>query len=236
MCDVGVITTLALSAASVAANQQAQQAARNAMNKVNAAEFTRQKQLQQEQGGLVSDLITRHSRDNQDAQSGEAQAARQAAYTAAVNNSPQSSPAPIQPAGTAAPQVVRDEFSRTNARARNFVANQGRARSIMDAMADLQAANALGIARAGREVNRIGNFARGSLGASEFELKKAAHAGDTLKTVGDILQGLSAASGAATAAGKFPGWGSDPFVIKNPALIDAGSPASKMWSTATMIG
>jgi hypothetical protein len=188
MCDPLTIAGVALSAGSMAANSAANSRVNAARNNALAAERTRQAQLDHEAAAYNA----------KDQASYQDFAGQQAAKSKTLGDyfTQASTPSAAAPAGTAAETmpdasgIVVAENAKQLGRAKAYTDQQGRAlgelRSFGDTMGDLSRAQA----RDAGYIGQIGGFKMGSSGVLPYELDAAGHAGDGMKTLGDLAGGF----------------------------------------------
>lgn len=205
MCDPLTLTSLALSAGSVAANSMAQGRVNSARDAAMAAERQRQSQFDAQAKALNDASLAKYGTFGAD------QAAKSqdlgTYFTGA--NAPSSAPdarspaaAPTMPA-TSNDIVTREmgqQAARTQASSNQQGAALGAMRSLGDTLGDasrLQGMNST-------LVGQIGNFKSGSAGVLPYELDAANQKGAGWNLLGDLLGGASMVVGPLGRAGKLP--------------------------------
>jgi ribosomal protein S14 len=192
----------------MAANSAANSRVNSARNNALAAERTRQAQLDREAAAYNA----------KDQASYQDFAGQQAAKSQKLGDyfTQASTPSAAAPAGTAtetmpdASGIVVAENAKQLGRAKAYTDQQGRAlgelRSFGDTLGDLSREQA----RDAGYIGQIGGFKKGSSAVLPYELDAASHAGDGMKTLGDLAQGfgsigLSAGLSKNTLPGMFGG-------------------------------
>jgi len=205
MCEPTTIA-IAASAAGTAASIAGQKKAQRAMGSAQAAENIRQGALRDEANAIFSESLSSNSAKNRVAAETGAAAKRDAAYTADLAGGKRAEVASSY--GAEAPQVVADESAARGAAGKMGSAIDARNKAVLAGFGDATNATAVKNARARVNTGVVGDFMKGSSSAHGVEMDYASHRGDSLKTVGDILQkigmvagGYAAASSAAGSAG-----------------------------------
>lgn len=86
---------------------------------------------------------------------------------------------------------------------------------------DLLGTNTRAQARDAGQIGQIGNFMRGSESVLPMELNAASHAGDTMKTIGGLAEGLGKV-GVAAGLGGIGGVKADPGAVSLPVFSGFG--------------
>lgn len=202
MCD-----PLSAIAASVAlgggiVQQIGQRQAMRAQERAQERERQRQAALSQEQQGAFEGNLARFDRQTQDKQEGEATAAREKKYQAAVADRPVGNDA-LAGSGSA-PEVIQSSIANALAGATRRAQQSASARAALEGYGDHQLANAIGHQRAGSFIDTIGGMRRGSQAVAPLEVQAAANKGAGTRMLGDLLVlGSQAVGPIGNAAGWF---------------------------------
>lgn len=209
MCDVITLAGIALSAGSTVVNSMAASKVAQAREAAMSAERIRQQQLQQEAAALNA-----QARERYDDFSGQQdQTAQQLGDYFKGGNTAGDKPStdPTDPnatAGTVLPssssQLVQTEQDKQGDKARAYTDQQATALGALRSFGDLMGGIGRDQARDSGYVGQLGNFMRGSSNVLGLELEQANHAGDGLKTFGDLLSGVGSISTAYGLSGGTP--------------------------------
>jgi len=203
MCDP-VSISLALTAAGATAQAAAQSQSRKAMEGAQQAERIRQKAFQDQSQAAFDESLGHAQASNQTADQSKAEGERKASYDKATADAR----APVEATGqnlagdTSTNKVVNTEQAAQAAKAQGFAGQQGAAKAALQGFGDVQLGNALYNARQMQNQGTIGGFMQGSANVLPYEVQAASHAGDGLKTLGDVLS----LGGAVTGLGAGAGW------------------------------
>ena len=233
------MATWATLAASTAAKYAATQKSNAAMENVQTMESERQKKLRSEADAALNANINKSGVVDVNTEIDEGKQKRITDLNAAVANiGPAAGPA----AATADLGVSANNRlvqSDTGARAsENAAQNRSLANSMAsmggfgDTMQSIGQRNVRGL----QDQGRIGNFMAGSSQAAGVENEFASHAGDNLKTIGDILGAVSVLSGGYAANGTTP-WmtAAERTKAVADAAAQAGVTAGQVANTAATV-
>lgn len=207
MCEAMTIATWAALAGSTAAKYQATAQANKAMTEVQQMEAARQAKLREEADAALNTNINKSGVIDVNTEIDEQKNKRVNDLTNAVAK--QSGPGG-RDTGLASLGVSADNKlvqSDTGARASE---NTAQTKSLANAMAsmggfgDTMQNTGMRNVRGLQEQGRIGNFMQGSSGVAGVENEFASHAGDNMKTIGDILGAVAVLSGGYAANGTTP--------------------------------
>jgi hypothetical protein len=197
MCEPTTIA-IAATAAGTAASVAGQKKAMRAMGSAQAAENTRQSALRDEANAIFSQSLSSNTAKNRVAAETGAAAKRDAAYTADLAGGKRAEVASSY--GAEAPQVVADESAARGAAGKMGSAIDARNKAVLAGFGDATSDTAVKNARARINTGVVGDFMKGSASAHGAEMDYASHKGDSLKTVGDILQKIGMVAGGYAAA------------------------------------
>ena len=205
MCEpttIAVVSTAAGTAASIAGQKKAQRA----MGSAQAAENMRQSKLRDEANALFSQSLSSNTAKSRSEAEAAATTKRTDAYKGDLASVKRAEVGSAY--GAQAPSVVADESAARGKAGQMSSVIDSRNKAALASFGDVTQATAVKNARARSEIGTTADFMRGSASALGAEMDYASHAGDKLKTVGDILQkvgmvagGYAAASAAAGSAG-----------------------------------
>lgn len=168
-----------------------------ASNRAATAERARQQQLQQEAAA-----VQQHS--NSLYQGFEGKQAERASSLAEAYRAPQTAaggaPPPVE-APAAGSNITTQGEANQRGIASAYAGQQAGALGTLRSLADVMGTAARGQARDAGQIGQIGNFMRGSSSVLPLELNAASHAGDTMKTLGGLAQGLGKVGVAAGLSG-----------------------------------
>ena len=207
MCEAMTAMTWASLAASTAAKYAAVQKSNSAMESVQQMEAARQAKLREEADAALNTNINKSGVIDVNTEIDEQKNKRLTDLTDAVAK--QSGPGG-RDTGLASLGVSADNKlvqSDTGARASE---NTAQTKSLANAMAsmggfgDTMQNTGMRNVRGLQEQGRLGNFMQGSAGAAGVENEFASHAGDNMKTIGDILGAVSVLTGGYAANGTTP--------------------------------
>ncbi len=184
MCDPITIASVALTAASVAANSMAASQAGHARTAALQAERSRQNQLNQEASG-INDTAQGRFKGFQDQQ--DAQQQNLASYYTGQDIG---APPPESALPTSSSNIVVDEQAKQDAKAKAFTDRTGTALAGLRAFGEALGADSRGTARDAGALGQVNNFKAGSSAVVPYELDAASQKGNGMKMVGDILGGL----------------------------------------------
>ncbi len=203
MCEPTTIA-IAATAAGTAASVAGQKKAQRAMGRAQAAENMRQSKLRDEANALFSQSLSANTAKSRSEAEVDATAKRTETYKgdlAAVKKAEVGSAY-----GSEAPTVVADESAARGAAGKMGSVMDSRNKAALASFGDVTHATTVKNARARTNIGTQDDFMRASPTAHGGGMDYASHAGDQLKTVGDILQkvgmvagGYAAASSAAAA-------------------------------------
>lgn len=235
MCEPMTIATWATLAASTAAKYQATQQANKAMTEVQTMEAARQAKLREEADAALNTNINKSGVIDVNTEIEEQKTKRVNDLTKAVAN--QSGPGGPD-TGLASLGVSADNKlvqSDTGARASE---NAAQTKSLANAMGsmggfgDTMQNTGMRNVRGLQEQGRLGNFMQGSAGAAGVEHETASHAGDNMRTIGDILGAVSVLAGGYAANGTTP-WMS---AAEKTAVLKAQAAAAAAGTATTTAG
>lgn len=193
MCEPTTVA-IAASAAGTAASIAGQKKAQRAMGSAQAAENARQSALRNEANAIFSESLSSNTAKNRVAAETDAYTKREAAYTADLAGGKRAEVASSY--GSEAPQVVADESTARGAAGKMGSAIDARNKAVLAGFGDVTNATAVKNARARINTGVVGDYMKGSASAHGVEMDYASHKGDSLKTVGDILQKIGMVAGA----------------------------------------
>lgn len=200
--------TWATLAASTAAKYQATQQSNKAMTEVQTMEAARQAKLREEADAALNTNITKSGVVDVNTEIDAEKNKRVTDLTNAVANNQGGPAGPetgLQTLGVSANNKLVQ--SDTGARASEGAAQT---KSLANAMAsmggfkDTMQNTGMRNVRGLQEQGRLGNFMQGSSAAAGVENEFASHAGDNMKTIGDILGAVSVLAGGYAANGTTP--------------------------------
>jgi hypothetical protein len=206
MCDP-ITASIALTVAGTAAQAAGQNRARKAMQGAQSAERIRQKGLQDQSEAVLKASEARGSKASQDNEQAAAEASRKADYAAAT----EAAQAPVVATGDniagdqTANSIIQNEQAAKSAQSLGYAGQQGNAKAALQGFSDLQLGNALANARANEQQRVLGNFMRGSSDVLGLEMQAAAQKGESLKTLGTLLNAGGMIAGMGAGAGWFGG-------------------------------
>ena len=222
--------TWATLAASTAAKYQATQKSNQAMANVQAMETERQKKLRSEADAALTANINKSGVADVNTEIETNKEKRSADLNAAVAAA---SPTPEGPAAdlgvSANNKLVQSEVGARSSESEAQNKSLANALSSMggfgDTMLNIGQRNVRGL----QDQGRIGNFMAGSSQAAGVENEFASHAGDNLKTIGDILGAVSVLSGGYAANG------TTPWMSATERAAATGAQAAKAGVTAGQV-
>ena len=197
MCEPTTIA-IAATAAGTAASVAGQKKAMRAMGSAQAAENVRQGALRDEANAIFSESLSSNTAKNRVAAETNASTKREAAYTADLAGGKKAEVASSY--GSETPLVVADESAARGAAGKMGSAIDARNKAILAGFGDATSDTAVKNARARVNTGVVGDFMKGSASAHGAEMDYASHKGDSLKTVGDILQKIGMVAGGYAAA------------------------------------
>jgi hypothetical protein len=196
MCDPLTIAGIALTAGSTAVNTIANNKVNAARSDALTAERIRQNGLDQE-----AKAVNAKSEDSYKDFSGQQdQAATDLGdYFTGQNVAEPAADAALP---TSASNITVREEAKQRGQAQDFTDKTGSALGQLRSFGDVLGDKSREQARAAGLIGQLGGFKQGSSGALNYELDSASHAGDGLKTFGDILGGVGGLTTKAGLAGK----------------------------------
>ena len=195
---------MALTAAGTAASAAGQKRAQKAMDGAREAERIRQKGFEDQSTAVLEGSMTNADKANQDQYEAGALSKRKSDAEAATADVR----APIEASGQnlagdqSANVLIDTERAAQGAKALNFANLQGGAKAKILSFSDLNFNNAINNARALQDQGLIANSARGSAALLPGDLEAASRKGQSLRTLGTLLQ----AAGTVTGIGAGAGW------------------------------
>lgn len=217
MCEPTTIA-IAATAAGTAASVAGQKKAQRAMGRAQAAENMRQSKLRDEANALFSQSLSANTAKSRSEAEVDATAKRTETYKgdlAAVKKAEVGSAY-----GSEAPTVVADEAAASGAAGKMGSVMDSRNKAALASFGDVTQATAVKNARARTNIGTTADFMRGSASAHGAEMDYASHAGDQLKTVGDILQKVGMVAGGYAAAA---GAGAGATTLGSEGVMKAGA-------------
>lgn len=228
--------TWATLAASTAAKYQATQQSNKAMEQVQTMESDRQKKLRDEADAALNTNINKSGVIDVNTEIDEGKTKRVTELNNAVAN--QSGPGGPQTGLADLGVSANNKLVQSDTGARvseNTAQNKSLANSMasMGGFKDTMLNTGMRNVRGLQEQGRIGNFMAGSSGAAATENEFASHAGDNMKTIGDILGAVSVLSGGYAANGTTP-WmtAAERTAAQAAQAAQAGVTAGQVASTA----
>ena len=208
MCDP---VTAALMAASAGATYSGNKRAQRKMEGAATAERSRQKAFAEGQQNALDASINNRNYTNSQKSINDAKSALQKDYTANDNGATGfgvDAGAPEIAAGSDN-QTVSDSYSRGEGRAKTAANENATRMAALQAFGNTMQNQQLANTRYAQDSAVLANMAQGSMGVLPYELQAASHAGDSLKTIGQVLSLASMYSGYMNASGKPLGgtWG-----------------------------
>lgn len=208
MCDPVTASLMVASAgATYAGNQQSQRKMEGAAR----AEKSRQKAFAEGQQNALDASINNRNYINSQKAIDAAKSALQKDYTTNDNGASgfgvdASSP---EIASGSSNQTVSDSYSRGESRAKTAANENATRAAALQAFGNTMQNQQLANTRYAQDSAVLANMAQGSMGVLPYELQAASHAGDSLKTIGQVLSLASMYSGYMNAKGNPLGgtWG-----------------------------
>lgn len=226
MCDpVTAGLMIASAGATYAGNQKAQRKMEGAVR----TEKSRQKAFADQQQNALDASINNRNYTNSQKAIDDAKAALEKDYTQNDNGASGfgvDAGAPETPSGSSN-ATVSDSYSRGETRAKTASKENAVRTAALQSFGNTMAAQQLANTRYAQDSAVLANMAQGSMGVLPYELQAASHAGDSLKTMGQVLSLASMYTGYmnATGQGFGPSWG-DLFGSAAPeAAASAVAPA-----------
>ena len=192
--------------------------ARHAMKDVRNAENARQRQFQQQATGVLNDNIATSGVDDANADLAKGEAARVAAYQSAQSQVGQ----PISQSGDAN-AVISGAKSKSKQQTNAWVNARNANRAKLSAYDDYTMNQGVRNLRGNQKLAAINRNAAGSIGAMQFEMDSASHAGDKFNNWGQLTGGVGSVLGMAGAMGYGPMIGSASKAAAANPWVDAGS-------------
>jgi hypothetical protein len=204
MCDPLTIAGVALSGASMLANQQAAARVNKARDNAMVAEADRQRALREEAGAISDTSRERYTNFGQ--QQGET-SQRLGDYFAANTNRGAAAEQPMASGAGEGNVAVNNEIGRQVDKAKKYGAQQNQALGELRAFGDTLGGIGVQQARDAGYVGQLGSFKRASADVLPMELEAANSKGGGARVLGDVLNlGGRVAIGAGL-AGKGPSFG-----------------------------
>jgi hypothetical protein len=200
MCDP---VTAALMATSAGATYAGNQKAQRKMEGAARAEKSRQKAFAEGQQNALDASINNRNYTNSQKSINDAKSVLQKDYTANDNGSSGfgvDAGAPEIAAGSDN-QTVSDSYSRGESRAKTAANENATRTAALQAFGNTMQNQQLNNTRYAQDSAVLANMAQGSMGVLPYELQAAGHAGDSLKTIGQVLSLASLYSGYMNASG-----------------------------------
>jgi len=219
MCEPTTIA-IAATAAGTAASIAGQKKAQRAMGEAQAAENIRQGKLRDEANAIFSESLSSNTTKNRVAAETAAAGKRKDAYTADLAAGKRAEVGSSY--GTETPQIVKEESAARGKAGKMGSAIDAKNKAVLAGFGDVTNANAVKNARARVNTGVVGDFMRGSASAHGAEMDYASHRGDSLKTVGDILQKIGMVAGGYAAASSAGGLNSFAS-LSDPGVVKAGA-------------
>lgn len=192
--------------------------ARHAMKAVRNAENARQRQFQKDATGVLNDNIATSGVDDANADLASGEAARVAAYQSAQAQVGQ----PMSQSGDAN-AVIRGSKSKANDQTNAWVNARNFNRAKLGAYDDYTLNQGVRNLRGNQKLAAINRNAAGSIGAMQFEMDSASHAGDKLNNWGQGTSAIGSILGMAGAMGYGPMIGGASKAVAANPWVDAGS-------------
>lgn len=223
MCDPLTITSVALTAGSMAANSVAQSKVNKARNGAMEAERIRQGQLQQEADALNTQSQDRYKgfegkQDERSSKLGEY-------FTSQVQDIPNPEGAPSESVPASASNVVVQEQKKQGAKTKAYSTQQATALGNLRGFGDLLGETSRLQGRDAAQIGTVGGMMKGSQAVLPLELEAANQKGSGWKTFGDLLSAGAAITGGVGAA-KGAAGGNTIFssVAQGPSLPGMAAP------------
>jgi len=200
MCDP---VTAALMATSAGATYAGNQKAQRKMEGAARAEKSRQKAFAEGQQNALDASISNRNYTNSQKSINDAKSVLQKDYTANDNGASGfgvDAGAPEIAAGSDN-QTVADSYSRGESRAKTAANENATRTAALQAFGNTMQNQQLNNTRYAQDSAVLANMAQGSMGVLPYELQAAGHAGDSLKTIGQVLSLASMYSGYMNASG-----------------------------------
>lgn len=228
MCDPVTASLMVASAgATYAGNRQSQRKMEGAAK----AEKSRQKAFAEGQQNALDASINNRNYTNSQKAIDTAKSVLQKDYTANDNGAAGFGVNAGTPeiASGSNNQTVSDSYSRGESRAKTAANENAIRTAALQAFGNTMQNQQLANTRYAQDSAVLANMAQGSMGVLPYELQAASHAGDSLKTIGQVLSLASMYSGYMNAAGKPLGgtWGD---------LFGSGNAADKAGTIGTAGG
>lgn len=225
---------MALTAAGTAASAAGQKRAQKAMDGAREAERIRQKGFEDQSTAVLEGSMTNADKANQDQYEAGALAKRKSDAEAATADVR----APIEASGQnlagdqSANVLIDTERAAQGAKALNFANQQGGAKAKILSFSDLNFNNAINNARALQDQGLIANAARGSAALLPGDLQAASRKGQSLRTLGTLLQAAGTVAGIGAGAGW---WGTSAPAAAGTGTLGtaAGEKAANLMGTTS---
>ncbi len=183
---------IALMIASAAANKKAQSRVQDERGRRSSLERLRQAQLGEEADRTMRDVLASQERPQIDLNRAQAADIREGKYNAAA---PPPSAAGEYIVNPSAPQEVRTEMADSMVRALDRGRQQAKSLAKLGGRSDAAFGTNVALGRSAQNLNRIGEFSRGSSRVLPYELEAANYKGENWRTIADLFQLGSMASG-----------------------------------------
>lgn len=186
MCEpVTIASAAALAAGTVMSGVGRQQANKAYFGAANA-EGTRQRAFGEQAYGAFTRGLDKMEPGTEQASLKDAQAKRTAAAQANVTNF---SAIPAGGVGTA-PKVITDAYERGAKSARDYGLDYGARTGTLEGYGDRLFSRGVDIGRTRQDIDKYGNFSRGSMSVLPVELEGAQTKGSSLRGWGELFSGL----------------------------------------------
>lgn len=200
MCDpVTTSLMIASAGASYAGNKKAQGAMEDAVN----AEAQRQKVFRDRQAGILDQSVASRTASRTKAEIDADAASQVDAYgkNQEANDAGQTA-APVAGPSGASSANVSDSYSRETSRANEAGKGAATRQAALSAFGNTMQAQQLNNTKYAQDSSVLANMSQGSLAVMPYEVQAGSHAGDSLKTLSQVLSLASIYSGYQASVGK----------------------------------
>ena len=223
MCDpVTTSLMIASAGASYAGNKKAQGAMEDAVN----AEAQRQKVFRDRQAGILDQSVASRTASRTKAEIDADAASQVDAYgkNQEANDAGQTA-APVAGPSGASSANVSDSYSRETSRANEAGKGAATRQAALSAFGNTMQAQQLNNTKYAQDSSVLANMSQGSLAVMPYEVQAGSHAGDSLKTLSQVLSLASIYSGYQASVGKAlgPATWSEMFASAPPVAEVASS-------------
>lgn len=186
MCDPISIASGAALAGGTLLTGMGRQSANRAATGTMHAEGARQRGFRDQAAGSWNKSVDALEKPAQDKGLSDAQGARTAALKGNVTNF---SAIPMDGVGSA-PKVITDAYAGAAKSATDAGLDYAGRTGALEGYGDQLFTRSLGIGRSRQDIDKYGNFSRGSMSVLPMEMEGAATKGSTMRGVGELFSGL----------------------------------------------